>query len=73
MGDVGRGFFVRPGIPEFMRDRAVPVATIITPNQFELEYLANRTVTDMPSALVAADQVLAWRTKGSPGDESATS
>ena len=59
MGDVGRGFFVRPGIPEFMRDRAVPVATIITPNQFELEYLANRTVTDMPSALAAVDQVMA--------------
>ena len=59
MGDVGRGFFVRPGIPEFMRDRAVPVATIITPNQFELEYLADRTVTDMPSALVAVDQVMA--------------
>ena len=34
---------MRPGIPEFMRDRAVPAATIITPNQFELEYLANRT------------------------------
>ena len=42
MGDVGRGFFVRPGIPEFMRDRAVPAATLVTPNQFELEYLANR-------------------------------
>ncbi len=33
---------MRPGIPEFMRDRAVPAATIITPNQFELEYLAQR-------------------------------
>ena len=40
IGDVGRGVFVRPGIPEFMRDRAVPAADIITPNQFELEYLA---------------------------------
>ena len=59
MGDVGRGFFVRPGIPEFMRDRAVPAATIITPNQFELEYLANRNVTDMESALASADQVMA--------------
>jgi pyridoxine kinase len=59
MGDVGRGFFVRPGIPEFMRDRAVQAATLVTPNQFELEYLANRDVTDMESALAAVDQVLA--------------
>lgn len=53
MGDVGRGFFVRPGIPEFFRDRAVPLADIITPNQFELEFLTGLTVTDLASALVA--------------------
>jgi pyridoxine kinase len=57
MGDVGPGFYVRPGIPEFMRDRALPVATIITPNQFELEYLSNRVVTDMASVLGAVDAV----------------
>ena len=34
MGDVGRGFFVRPGIPEFMRDQVVPAAQIVTPNHF---------------------------------------
>ena len=39
IGDVGRGVFVRPGIAEFLRDRAVPAADIITPNQFELELL----------------------------------
>ena len=39
IGDVGRGVFVRPRIAEFMRDRAVPAADIITPNQFELELL----------------------------------
>jgi pyridoxine kinase len=60
MGDVERGFFVRPGIPEFMRDRAVPAATIITPNQFELEYLADRAVTDLESALASVDQIMAW-------------
>ena len=59
MGDVGRGFFVRPGIPEFMRDHAVPAATIVTPNQFELEYLANRKVTDLASALEAVEIVKA--------------
>lgn len=40
MGDVGRGMFVRPGIPEFMRDRVVPAADVITPNHFELNFLA---------------------------------
>jgi pyridoxine kinase len=59
MGDVGRGFFVRPGIPEFMRDRAVPAATLITPNQFELEYLSNRPISTIESALGSVDQVMA--------------
>src|SRR5947207_4646368 len=40
IGDVGRGIFVRPGIPEFMREQAVPAADVITPNQFELDLLA---------------------------------
>jgi pyridoxine kinase len=42
IGDVGRGVFVREGIPEFMREKAVPAADIITPNQFELDYLSKR-------------------------------
>jgi len=42
IGDVGRGIFVREGIPEFMREKAVPAADIITPNQFELNYLSKR-------------------------------
>lgn len=42
MGDVGRGFFVRPGIPEFMRDKVVPAADVVSPNQFELEFLTGR-------------------------------
>ena len=42
IGDVGRGVFVRPGIPEFMREKAVPAADIITPNQFDLDYLSGR-------------------------------
>ncbi|WP_026868825.1 pyridoxal kinase PdxY [Inquilinus limosus] len=59
LGDVGRGFFVRPGLPEFMRDRAVPQADIITPNQFELEYLAARPVSTLADALAAARVVQA--------------
>ena len=42
IGDVGRGVFVRPGIAEFMRDRALPAADVVTPNQFELELLCGQ-------------------------------
>ncbi|HEY5980865.1 MAG TPA: pyridoxal kinase PdxY [Microlunatus sp.] len=55
MGDVDRGFFVRPGIPELMRDTVVPAAQIITPNQFELEYLTGRSTGTVAEVLEAAD------------------
>jgi pyridoxine kinase len=53
IGDVGRGIFVRPGIPEFMRDRALPVADIVTPNQFELEWLTGAEVRTLAQAKAA--------------------
>lgn len=54
IGDVGRGVFVRPGIPEFMREQAVPAADIVTPNQFELGLLTDievRTISDAHRAV----------------------
>ena len=54
IGDVGRGVFVRPQVPEFFRDRAVPAADIATPNQFELEWLTGTTVTTLADARAAA-------------------
>jgi pyridoxine kinase len=59
IGDVGRGIFVRPGIPEFMRDAAVPAADIVTPNQFELEYLTGRTVATLADAKAAVAELQA--------------
>jgi len=59
MGDLGRGMFVRPGIPEFMRDRVVPAADVITPNHFELDFLAGTTTTTLAGLLEAADGVRA--------------
>ncbi|EHL97937.1 pyridoxal kinase [Acetobacteraceae bacterium AT-5844] len=53
IGDVGRGVFVRPGIPEFMRDCAVPAADLITPNQFELEHMTGLPVTTLAEAKAA--------------------
>ena len=54
MGDVGRGVFVRPEIPEIMANLAVPVADILTPNQFELELLTGKSVKTLEEALGAA-------------------
>jgi pyridoxine kinase len=55
IGDVGRGVFVRPGVAEFMRDHAVPAADVVTPNQFELDYLSGRTSATVRDALAAID------------------
>ncbi|HET7397566.1 MAG TPA: pyridoxal kinase PdxY [Intrasporangium sp.] len=59
MGDVGRGFFVQPGIPEFLRDDVVPRADIVTPNQFELEFLVGGRVRTQAELVAAAEDVLA--------------
>jgi pyridoxine kinase len=50
LGDVGRGIYVREGIAEFMRERALPAAAILTPNHFELDLLSNLPSTDMAGA-----------------------
>ncbi|KRA31279.1 MULTISPECIES: pyridoxal kinase PdxY [unclassified Nocardioides] len=57
IGDVGRGVFVRPGIPEFLRDEVVPFADILTPNHFELEFLAGREARTVEDVLDAIDVV----------------
>lgn len=59
MGDVGRGFFVREGIPEFLRDAVVPRADIVTPNQFELEFLAGQAIATEAELLDAVAVVRA--------------
>jgi pyridoxine kinase len=57
MGDTDGGFYVRPGISELMRDEALPLATIITPNQFELQFLAGHPVVDLESTLAAVTRL----------------
>ncbi|WP_221091148.1 pyridoxal kinase PdxY [Deinococcus aquaedulcis] len=54
MGDVGRGVFVRPELPDLIGVQAVPEADILTPNQFELELLTGHTVETLEQALAAA-------------------
>ena len=56
IGDKDRGIFVAQGIPEFMKQKAVPAADIITPNHFELDFLSGReskTLAQVRDALKA--------------------
>ena len=59
IGDVGRGVYVRSGIPEFMRDQVVPRAQIVTPNHFELDLLTGRETNTVAEVLAAADALRA--------------
>ncbi len=55
MGDVDRGVYVRPGIPDFMRSKVIPAAQVITPNQFELGLITGLPTASVDDILVAAD------------------
>lgn len=55
MGNATSGCFVAPEIPDLLRDRVVPVADLITPNQFELGFLTGTTPTTLESTLESAD------------------
>ncbi|MFH6597275.1 pyridoxal kinase PdxY [Ectopseudomonas khazarica] len=57
MGDVGRGVFVNPAIPDFLRDQAIPCANIITPNQFEFELLTGSQPASLQEAVKVARQL----------------
>lgn len=50
IGDVGKGVFVRDGVPEFMRDKAMAAADIVTPNHFELDRLTGRESRTLTAA-----------------------
>jgi pyridoxine kinase len=55
MGNAASGCFVAPAIPVLLRERVVPVADIITPNQFELGFLTGTEPDTVESTLAAAD------------------
>ena len=55
MGNAASGCFVHPAIPVLLRERVVPQADLITPNQFELGYLTESEPDDLQSTLDAAD------------------
>jgi pyridoxine kinase len=53
IGNRARGQFVAAGIAEFMRERAIPNADIVTPNHFELDRLTGRDTTSHADILAA--------------------
>ena len=55
MGNAKSGCFVAPAIPVLLRERVVPVADLITPNQFELGYLTGTEPDTIESTLDSAD------------------
>jgi len=57
IGDVSQGVFVRRGIPEFIKERMLPIADVVTPNQFELDYLVGRPSMSMADLGAAIDAV----------------
>ncbi|MDR2515847.1 MAG: pyridoxal kinase PdxY [Spirochaetaceae bacterium] len=61
MGDLGRGFYVKEGIPEKFRDEVIPLADIVTPNQFELEALTGMNTASLAGA---RDAINALHRKG---------
>jgi pyridoxine kinase len=50
IGDTDRGVYVRPGIEDFLRDRALPACDIATPNRFEIERLTGIDCTTLHGA-----------------------
>lgn len=59
MGNAKSGCFVNPAIPVLLRERVVPAADLVTPNQFELGYLAGMQVSSLEETLAAVDAVMA--------------
>lgn len=54
LGDDPGGLYVEKAAAESVRDRLVPLASIVTPNRFELAWLAGAEVTDARQAQAAA-------------------
>jgi pyridoxine kinase len=59
MGNATSGCFVAPAIPDLLRDRVVPAADIVTPNQFELGYLTGTSPYTLEATLESVELVRA--------------
>jgi pyridoxine kinase len=55
MGNARSGCFVHPAIPVLLRERVVPAADLITPNQFELGFLTDTEPRTVEETLVSVE------------------
>jgi pyridoxine kinase len=55
MGNASSGCFVHPDIPPILRERVVPRADVITPNQFELGFLTGTEPGTLDEILTSAE------------------
>jgi pyridoxine kinase len=59
LGDRDRGLFVAADIPPLVRDRLCPLASIITPNHFEFEWLCGAKAPTSGQMIEAAQSLMA--------------
>ena len=55
MGNAKSGCFVNPAIPPLLRERVVPAADLITPNQFELGFLTDTAPLTIEDTLASVE------------------
>ena len=59
LGSATSGCFVAPEVQSLIRDRVVPQADVITPNQFELGFITGTDPLSLEDTLTSVDQVRA--------------
>ncbi|HRJ68379.1 MAG TPA: pyridoxal kinase [Beijerinckiaceae bacterium] len=57
IGDAHKGVYVRPDLADAIRDRLVPLADFLLPNQFELQFLTGIDICDAASLRAAAERL----------------
>jgi pyridoxine kinase len=57
MGDTGRGFYVKPDIPDIFKNKLVSIADIVCPNQFELDALTGINTRTIDNAVKAINML----------------
>ena len=66
VGDTDTGVYVRPGIEDFLRERALPTADIATPNRFEIERLTGLDCNTLNGAKQAVLRLRSMLRVGGP-------
>ena len=60
LGDDPKGLYIAEDAARSLAERLVPLADVIFPNRFELQWLASQPVTDAASAAMAVTAEEAW-------------